>query len=117
MTTAETFWKNKTIEEYEVLAEKWGSNQRLSYDIQKIIPHVRNTKTLIDPACGNGRIIKILNNIFNFEKVYVTDINDRLAFHTALSSPLNVEQCLPCNLNESLPKEINNSDTDRKSVV
>jgi 2-polyprenyl-3-methyl-5-hydroxy-6-metoxy-1,4-benzoquinol methylase len=111
MNVAESFWSNKSIDEYKQLATTWGSTQRLSYDIQKIIPHVRHSKRIIDLACGDGKIVNILNNIFNFEKIYINDINPTIAFNTALNSPLNVEQCVSCNLNERLPKEIEDSDT------
>lgn len=87
MTVASDFWRNKTKIEYDRLYDIFNWKQRLSYDIQKILPHIRESKKICDLCCGDGTKIKILDSIMGFDEVFVTDINQHLIFDTLITTP------------------------------
>jgi hypothetical protein len=106
MSVSEEFWKNANL--YD-LGIKWKYKQKLSYDIQRIIPHIRKYNNIADIMCGEASVVKILNDIFTFESVYLCDINESVLFRTLLNTPLNFRGEV-CNLNEGIPIEVQESD-------
>jgi len=106
MSISEEYWKNADI--YK-LGEHWNYNQKLSYDVQKIIPHVRRYNTIADIGCGEAKVTRILNKIFNFNLIYLYDINESCLFRTLLNTPLNFRGETG-NLNEKIPQEIKDSE-------
>jgi hypothetical protein len=106
MTIAEEFWKQADLLK---LSKHWNYQQKLSFDIQKIIPHIRYYKNVSDIACGEALVVKILNQIFQFESVYLCDINENILWKTLLETPLNFKGEV-CNLNDRIPQEVVNSE-------
>jgi hypothetical protein len=86
------------------------SKQRLSYDVQKILPHIRNSKNVLIIGCGDQPLGAILNDIIGFNKLYLTDIDEMNVFHQVLNAPLNTEG-YKCDLNTYIPSEIDKVDT------
>lgn len=106
MSVSEEFWKNADLQK---LGEHWNYKQRLSYDIQKILPHIRRYKNVADIACGEAKVIINLNNILDFESIYLYDINEMVVFKTLISTPLNFNG-EHGNLNEYIPSEVTDTD-------
>lgn len=106
MSVSEEFWKKANL--YE-LGIKWKYHQKLSYDVQRIIPHIRKYDNIADIMCGEAKVARVLNDIFIFESVYLCDINEMVLFRTLLDTPLNFRGEV-CNLNERIPLEVQSAD-------
>lgn len=63
------------------------NDPRISFEIQKILPHLRKTKKILNINCGDGKLISLLNNILEFEYVFVTDPDQMCVFKTVMSTP------------------------------
>ena len=85
-------------------------NQRFSYDIQKMIPHLRNTKVLCNMGCEEGGHLKVLNQILNLNKIYITDVDPMKVFKVLMDTPLNFEG-YHYDFNVETPPEVWHSDT------
>lgn len=106
MTVSEEFWKQADL---KALAEHWNYKEKLSYDVQKIIPHIRRYKNVADIACGEAKVVQILDQILSFDAVYLCDINEMVLFKTLIQTPLSFKGEI-CNLNERVPEEVIQSD-------
>lgn len=105
-----SFWKSRTIEELKVMENSKVYSQRLSYDIQKLIPHLRYSKHVCEFSCGLGRHIKILDQIYSFNEVFVTDINEMAVFNVLMDTPLNFSG-YHFDLTKQIPSDVDKADT------
>jgi hypothetical protein len=110
MTNTEAFWSEMSVKEYREFQEKNNFKRKLSYDIQKIIPHTRQTSHLHDLCCGLSEHSIILNAIMGYDKVTISDINNLLVFNVLMNTPLNYEG-YNYNLNEHTPRDATKADT------
>lgn len=106
MTTAEDFWKHVDMKK---LAEYWNYQKRLSYDVQKLIPHIRHYQNIADVGCGNAQITTAIDHILHFDSIFLTDINEYNLFKTLIGLDLRYGG-QACNINNFIPQEVYNAE-------
>lgn len=106
---AANFWKSVTCLDYESIKKEFCQQQRLPYDIGTLIPKLKNHDSLYDIAVGDATHVNILDKIFDFKLLHVSDISSNLIMdaHLGSSSKLPLK-CVShvTNLNNELPPRL-----------
>ncbi|MFA5395059.1 MAG: class I SAM-dependent methyltransferase [Methanogenium sp.] len=67
------FWKKqKKYPEYGTIKE------RRLYELNYLVPRLKNTKTILDLGCGDGSLIRCLMELTKIERYYAYDISKNL---------------------------------------
>ena len=82
-------WATMTKDEYLVEMQSTNRLERLSYDVQHVIPHIRGCNKVCELGAAHGMMSIILDSIFHFDEITLIDINEQLSFLSLISTPLN----------------------------
>ncbi len=93
---AKSFW-----EKSEVYPEYGTINERRLYELNYLVPRLKNCSSFLDLGCGDGALLSCLKRLTKIKKYYGFDISENLLKHVDSDIETKVYDCYK---HESLPK-------------